>query len=46
VALVAHGVPFDVALAMDDVWAQALNIIFGEMHGDRFDLARWAWKKP
>jgi hypothetical protein len=44
-ALVAHGVPFDVALAMDDVWASALTIIFGELGGRRFDLARRGWKK-
>jgi len=42
--LVSFGVPFDVALALEEVWLHALTIAFGEQQGRRFDLARWAWK--
>ena len=44
-ALVSHGVPFDVAAVMEDSWAAALTIVFGELDGGNFDFDRWQWTK-
>jgi len=43
--LVRHGVPFDVAFALDDITRTAFSIIVSEQGGAEFDWGRMAYKE-
>ncbi len=42
-ALVKSGVPFEVAMALEDHERRGLIVIFGELDGGRFDWDRMKW---
>ena len=42
--LVKNGVPYEQAMSMDDDWAAAHAVVFGELDGGSFDLNAMAWK--
>jgi hypothetical protein len=44
--LVQCGVPYEVALRLDEVERLAHVVIFGELRGYRFDWRRMAWEAP
>jgi len=43
--LVRHGVPFDVAFALDDIKRTAFSIIVSEQGGAEFDWERMQFKE-
>ncbi len=43
-ALVMHGVPFDVAFALDPAEMLAWTVIIGEANGGRFDWDAMTWR--
>ena len=41
--LVKNGVPYDVAMSLDDDWVAAYTIAFGEIDGATFDFNSMSW---
>ena len=44
-ALTEAGVPYELAMDMDDAWALALTVARAEHQGERFDWDRMQWKE-
>lgn len=44
-ALIKHGVPWDVAMAMKRSSRWAFLVMFGELNGDQFNWEAMAWRE-
>ena len=42
--LVKNGVPYETAMGMDDDWAAAHAVVFGELDGGVFCTSTLSWK--
>lgn len=43
--LVKNGVPYDIAMTLDDAERLAYAVIFGQFEGSVFDWTRGQWKE-
>lgn len=43
--IIANGVPFDLAMVMEEWQVIAYSVAFGELKGGSFDWDRMSWRK-